>query len=132
MKLFNLKIILFGVNLLVILASKLKNFTLSIIDDNNQNETNIHRNDFPHLSEHNLKLFQKYSEMRKNNSFRLGQNNPIDFNEKEFFVGSCLVKFRDNLLNLYPISQREISGFFIKYKTDVFDFIINVIPVKPY
>jgi hypothetical protein len=63
--------------------------------------------------------------MKKKNSFRTGSKDfSSEFADKQFTTGICLVKFNGYIINLYPLSDRDGGGFFLKYKTDVYDFDI--------
>lgn len=122
MKLFILKLTLFFVSILTIFNQKLKNETLS--KRKNYLKTNNYNNS-TNISNSNLMLLKKYTEIKKKTSSRITSN---DFNseyaDKEFISGNCLVKYKGYIINLYPFSERAGGSFFLRYKTDVYDFDI--------
>jgi len=128
MKLIKYTLIILVFKVLVILSSKLKNITfVKNLQTNKSKKSNNNYKSFnSHISKNNQELFYKYWEMRKNNiHLRINNDELNSFFEGKFYMyGMCMVKYRNYIINLNPFSNSTGNSYFLKYKSEIFDFDI--------
>ncbi len=112
-----------GINKISNISKNNLNKIIKNSNDNNKNKSLID-NDYTNYNflQTNIKIEKKYKNHRNEKSSHNKQDNSISFDDDLILFGGCIVKYKGFIINLYPLSELTSSPFFLKYKSEIYDF----------